>query len=431
MEVVIRSYDDVSYYVGEARRRWVYGNLNIHCQKITFIEVCKNPSDQIIDVLIPFQSVEKIYKATTTLIYRAVVVTLKTGKTFWFSSFKDHESVFKLLNYFHKNLVLDREKRAITGSDVGISKRTEMGTKLLNITHDSMATLSGAAVSLNEQGEKIGNSAIRMLDIHNDLDIAQHITSGLEKWVGRWSLPKEYKVIKPVVIKGNDIPEIYDYEILFTKIEPGKMCQQQEGVIQVSQVKLSVLDLKQKVLHQFDWSDVSTVRVISPWEMMVIRNQIGKPDISYSFVSSRLVDILSKIDVYAKHKMDYESPNLSPTSPESSQIQTKSFPVDTHLQNKSKRERISIPDDDADITFGSTSRDHTMKSQDEVYMQQEVVSTAEVEELSSNLQNLKSMMLAVGEETDIQNENLDSLTESVDQANIKLRDVNKRINKLM
>ncbi|ESP01651.1 hypothetical protein LOTGIDRAFT_172501 [Lottia gigantea] len=389
MDVEIRSYPDTSFYVGESRKRWVYGTFCIYCNRVIFSEKTDVEPKRVV---LSFNDVINIHKATTTIIYGAIVLTVKSGETFWFSSFQDRESVFRMLCHFQKNLLINNQN---TSKPLSNSQRTEMGTKLLGIATNSVSTLSKAAVMLNQQGEKIDNSSAMMMNIHNDLDIADRMTSGLESWVGRWSLPQEYIMVNPIIIKDNDIPQVFDFDVLYTKIEMGKVCQQLEGVIQISKNGLNILNLKQKILFHFGWPNVSKVRVISPWEMVVIQYQIGKPDISFSFVSSLLINIFGSGTT--KNSVTFGQFRQLSVGPGSSKLST---------------------------SWGKTTQEQVLK-------EKQVITNEEVDELSSTLKNLKSMMLAVGEETDIQNEKLDRVTDSVDEANIKLVNVNKRMNKLM
>ena len=62
--------------------------------------------------------------------------------------------------------------------------------------------------------------------------------------------------------------------------------------------------------------------------------------------------------------------------------------------------------------------------------QSQVVSESEADEISRTLGGLKSLALAVQEETSIQNENLDTLTETVDRANQRLKDADKKIKRM-
>ena len=61
----------------------------------------------------------------------------------------------------------------------------------------------------------------------------------------------------------------------------------------------------------------------------------------------------------------------------------------------------------------------------------EVVSEQEVAELSGVLSDLKSLALEVQKETDVQNEKLGKLTGTVVDADERIRETEKRVNKLL
>lgn len=61
---------------------------------------------------------------------------------------------------------------------------------------------------------------------------------------------------------------------------------------------------------------------------------------------------------------------------------------------------------------------------------QEVVSDAEIQVLSSRLGVLKSLASAVGEEMTSQNEALDDLISTVDRADMRVQDANRRMQRM-
>ncbi|KAJ8314061.1 hypothetical protein KUTeg_008622 [Tegillarca granosa] len=196
----------------------------------------------------------------------------------------------------------------------------------MSIVHDTDKTLRGAAESLSIQGAQIDSAMGTMLDIHNDLDVADGLMSGLESWFGKWKMPKEYNYVEPVFVSKDDISEVLEYEILYTKLQVGKA----------------------KQLH-------------------------GRQE-TYPYKNG-----------------------------------TK-FTGNSNLSSGS--------------SSGSGSQIQAIRTK-------EIVSEEEVQELSQVLGDLKNMALAVGQETDVQNEKLDKLTSSVNRANDRLEQTDHRIKRLL
>lgn len=63
-----------------------------------------------------------------------------------------------------------------------------------------------------------------------------------------------------------------------------------------------------QTVQHFKWSDVSRVRVVSPWEILVTRFLIGQPDLSYGIISISMPKVLRKLEIFAARKMEYLNP---------------------------------------------------------------------------------------------------------------------------
>lgn len=284
-------------------RKWKYGTLLVMNDEIVFTHNDSDTSER--SLAIPFQDFTDIKKSTTGLVFGAIYIVTKNNEKIWFSSLTDREAVFGALKHFWRAQLF--QKNAAEGK-TSKGQKTKMGQKLLGIVKDSEETLSRAAVQLYGQGKQIDNALGTMSDLHEDLDIADHLVEDIESWVGRWRLPDQYQTIDPVVINMSDIPEVFEYEILFTKLETGRVNTRQVGTLRISKDGLTISDLKMKTEFHFRWGDVSQLHVISPWEVIAIKYQIGKPDLKYSLVSANMVAILRLLDKCAKYKLKYDTP---------------------------------------------------------------------------------------------------------------------------
>lgn len=301
-EINVKSFSASSY--DEKTRRWKYGVLHVTPVYVEFMEDCDNNGAPYVRSL-EHNDVHNIKKSFTGLIYRAIVITTKDRTTWWLSSLQDIESTFNVLQYFQRQNLFSVQNKGVSASHSKAAGSTEMGQKLLNSVHDSQNTLNNAANLLQQQGTQIESSMATMLDIHNDLDIASNLLTGLESWLGRWTIPRQYKKESLEIIRQTDLPAELDYEILYTNLEVGKMSYQLLGILRICMEGLIILTDKQKVVQNFKWQDVSLVKVLSLCEMTVTRYFIGKPDLTYAIVCTNLLPVLRFLDKNLKRKVEY------------------------------------------------------------------------------------------------------------------------------
>ncbi|XP_067650045.1 synaptosomal-associated protein 47-like [Haliotis asinina] len=433
MNVAIRKWY-ASYYVSPLRK-WVYGQFSVFADGVAFHDESKKPA-LTSDLVIKFSKIALMKKASSSFIFGAITIVDNKGHTHWFSSFQDRSSVFSAINHFFLSAATLSESSKVKSIPEG--QRTKLGTNLLRIATDSEQTLQHAATRLSQQGEQIDNSIATMEDLHNDLDVAANVVSGLEAWLGRWQMPKKYIHVDPIILKDNDVPQVFDYEMLYSVIDSKKFHPQKDGVIQISGDGITILNLTQKIIKHFAWSIISTIRVVSPWEMVLTQNFIGSPDLSYDIVCANLIHILRKIELFApgRRKLDYEVT-----------VHHRLQQHDTSLASSASTSSATMSDRTSDKTTvnaksNATSRKYDLSGlvdevdvqkdgQSQASMYKEVISDQEVDQLSATLSNLKSMALAVQHEEDIQNGKLDVLKDSVDRANDRIAATTKRTNKLL
>ena len=167
-----------------------------------------------------------------------------------------------------------------------------------------------------------------MSDIHDDLDIADGIVSGLESWFGRWMIPEEYSYVEPMIVQDKDLTQDMEYEILYTKLEMNKLNSQNLGLLRICPEGLFIMTEKQKLVHHFKWTDISRVRVVSMWEMVVSRFLIGQPDLSYSIVFSSLFLVLKILDKRLRSKVEYSQDTFRQMEEPKNSAQCKVSPND-------------------------------------------------------------------------------------------------------
>lgn len=300
---IFRIFEWTAAVYNEKKRIWFYGTLSIHPQ-----EICFQSSDtkaEVRELKIPFTDIVKVEKSRTGLVYGAIVVVKSNNEKVWFSSLEDREGVFGAIEHFRKYLLLGT-KCSKPGQLGG--GQTQIGQKLLGIVQDSQETFSKARVQLHSQGQQFDSMLTAMSDIHNDLDVGENLLQDIDSWCGRWRLPEQYAQIDPVIINKADVPDVFEYEVLLTKLEPSKISTKRIGAMRVTNDGITLLNMKMRTEHHFRWSDISYIRVITPWEIFITQCKIGSPDLSYGIVSAQMTAVLRLLEKCVKYKMRYEMP---------------------------------------------------------------------------------------------------------------------------
>ncbi|KAL3831840.1 hypothetical protein ACJMK2_023540 [Sinanodonta woodiana] len=416
-DINIREYSGSLYLVDT--RKWIYGTLAFKSDVIIF-----DSENKIL--IIPYGTLTDVKKTTTGLVFGAIVISTKTDKH-WLSSFEDRESVYNTLCHFWNSKLFRKEGRKGAVSSCG--SQTKMGKKLIGILQDSEKTLSNAANTLQHQGHQIDLAMATMDDLHQDLDIADNLVTGLERWLGPWKLPAEYTKVDPVIVSRADIPDVFEFEVLHTRLETGKMTTQNLGLLRIAKEGIILLTSKQKVIQYLKWGDVSKIRVVSPWEIMIIKYNIGLADLVYAVVSSDMVAVLKVLEKCAKYKLEYDTPPDTVFCVRHTMSARSRHHKDTH-KDLFAQDNPSKSDGPHDARGGHVERNIMTPGQQPVIQQsaqQQVVSDEEVAEIGRTLENLKSLALSVQQEEVCQNENLDKLTSKVNRANDRISATNRRM----
>ncbi|GFO25680.1 synaptosomal-associated protein 47, partial [Plakobranchus ocellatus] len=177
------------------------------------------------------------------------------------------------------------------------------------------------------------------------------------------------------------------------------------------------------IIHHFKWSEVSRVRAVSPWEILVTQYLIGQPDLSYNIVSVQLPRILCHITQFAGGKVEYLEPMQD----------TKRH--GTNSKNLQVSDPISM--DGLQQYKSYEPRQHQHQQQQQQQQQQtrswkdEMISDSEVSELSAALTSIKATALGVSSEQDAQLDDIDHLTSSVTRANDRIKAMNRTMDRLL
>jgi len=405
---------EASYYHTNTRK-WVYGVLSLTPFYVHFRKHTDENNTFDYDMKIELSSVKCVNKALSSFMYGAIIFTTYDDAIHWFSSLANKNETFVIVQHFLKFQLIKYPKDSMLISqseDLNVQSRTKLGTQILRSVDDSQKTLEKAGSDLQHQGNQIRSIACTVQDIHQDLSVAERIVSGLSSWIGRWRIPNVYRNEEIQVVSVNDVPDVTDVEALFTHTKENNKCSSKKDcVLRVSECGVTILDLKQKILHHWRWSEVSRVRVFNPWEISISRFNIGKSDESLIIISAKMTDLLEKFDRQVTTKMEYMNPGGSFMS-----LDNQLCPEENSAWSSSNQQNSTSP-----VPRVEPSDTHSTHP----------VSPAEAAHLSSALGRLKSLALDIGSEQDSQLHALDRLTDSVDKAQHKQKTMDNRVKALM
>ena len=249
LRVTVQSWEVCCYH--NTLRRWIYGVLSLSPDIICFLSHKTRDSNEALNLEINFSNIKSMKKALSSLMYSAIIITTEDSSMYWFSSLSDSNATFLILQHFYHeylaNIVSHSQDISSNPTRNKSQTGTKLGAQLLQSVNDSQETLSKAAVVLHGQGQQLGSMAHVMENIHQDLNVAQRIVSGLSSWLGRWRIPKVYKEDDLILINDNDIADVFDVKALFTHVSGGRNTQLKDCVFRVGADGMTVLNLMQKV----------------------------------------------------------------------------------------------------------------------------------------------------------------------------------------
>lgn len=454
MSFNIRSWK-VSYYLND-QKRWMTGQLTCTAIDVQFLKdqsveqpnagaegavgVEDNPTSEPKPFLqLQYSEIKQVQKASSMLVYAAVTVETRDGRVHWFSSMPDRHSVYNMLHHFARQSLTGESTAQVTVVDP--AHKTRMGQQLLRSVEDSERTLAGAASDLWHQGRQLANASITVQDMHEDLDVANRLLSGLDSWLGRWHLPPQYKPADAVHISKDDVPCEQDHEVLCSVMSKSQWHPQQICILRTAKTGIAILDMHQRPLHSMPYVELSRVFVVSPWEVVLTKHMVGRADFSVSVVGAALLPVLQLLQARMPHLVDYQTPpETVPALVTGAKSQSGK---DRRTQQKShgQRQASDVHQSGARTMVAGEKSYMTIVGKDELSAQGELqaqqskqdegVSDAELRALSSHLGGLKMLALSVGEEVTNQNVALDELTATVDHADSRIQDATRRMKRLM
>ena len=138
-----------TYYFPQGSKKWLAqkwtpGTLLVDFKGITFYQ--KTDKDRPLRT-IPFSCITGMKKATSTIIFSALVISVK-DETHWFSSLSNRDAAYVIIEHFWRERLIPQKPRLGSLS----SQRTRLGSELLQLAEDSQNTLQAAGTMLQRQG---------------------------------------------------------------------------------------------------------------------------------------------------------------------------------------------------------------------------------------------------------------------------------------
>ncbi|XP_033993746.1 synaptosomal-associated protein 47 [Trematomus bernacchii] len=411
-----------SYYIN-TEKRWEIGTLSLTRTMVRFV------SNQSKESLTSFRlsRIMDIKMESSSFIFSTLTVLEEGNVKHWFGSLKPNRVVvYNVLEHFW------RERLLSPGSEPrGAECKPSKGSELISLVAGAQKRLEDTGKVLSHQGEQFDNAMQGLEKIDSDLGVADKLLSELESppwWpFGKlpWKTQQEAKAedaaraaARSAAGKGSGRNKVIaSIPAIVTK---GGDSDLKPGCLLVLVSSLEVLDTNCQLIHRFERNDIDEVRVHSPYEITVRQRFIGKPDICYRFLSAKMPEAMSVLEIQYRKKVEFTSEYTAfRATPVSS-------PCDTEGQtwNEGLLQRCQDTELPLEVPAGALS-------QLQVHILQPSVSQSEAQELKQMLMQLKNLALEAETELERQDDVLNDLTSSTDRATMNVEKHTCRMKKLL
>ncbi|XP_041046593.1 synaptosomal-associated protein 47 isoform X1 [Carcharodon carcharias] len=407
-----------SYYL-DSEKRWVYGKLSLTPCQLAFT------SDKEGLTLISFKlsAITGIKKEASSFIFSSLTVLVGGNEKHWFSSLQPNRTVvFNVIEHFWQAQLLSSEGVEVEASPDRMSK----GRQLINLASSSHQRLEDTAKVLHHQGEQF-DCIMKGLDkIESDMDVANRLLTELESppW---WPFSSRLRKAQQETKNQSEYPasasKAFGKEGLILKVPvlysqgPDPILKQ--GTLAVLCSGLEICDSNEQLVHKYRREEVDDVKVQSPYEIVVRQRFIGKPDISFTLQSARMTDVVSIVEIQYSKKVQFREDLLGLFKPEESPV-SENLGMGGSIWNAAAGflDKVMHP---VSASGGQMSQQ----------VSEQTVSEAEAQELRQILRKLKSIALDTEAELERQDEVLDIIGSSTDQATSRVNMSHRRMRKLL
>ncbi|KAF7665665.1 hypothetical protein LDENG_00137480 [Lucifuga dentata] len=413
-----------SYYIN-SEKRWENGTLSLTRSTVHFI------SNQTKETLASFRlsRIIEIKMESSSFIFSTLTVLEEGNVKHWFGSLKPNRVVvYNVLEHFWRERLLSPSTES-QGAECQRSK----GRELISLVAGAQRRLEDTGRVLSHQGEQFDNMMQGLEKIDSDLGVADKLLSELESpswWpFGKlpWKTQQEAKTedtaraaaVAAAAAAGRGSGRNKVIASIPAVVSKGGDSDLKPGCLLVLVSSLEVRDTNCQLRHRFERNEIDDIRVHSPYEISVRQRFIGKPDICYRFLSAKMPEAMSVLEMQYKKKVEFTSeyaafkatPSASPCDTEGS------------IWNEGLLQKCKETEPPVEVPAGELSQLH-------VHVQP-FVSQAEAQELKQMLMQLKSLALEAETELDRQDEALDVLTSSTDRATMHIEKHTGRMKRLL
>ncbi|XP_014890286.1 synaptosomal-associated protein 47 isoform X1 [Poecilia latipinna] len=412
-----------SYYIN-SEKRWESGTLSLTRTMVRFI------SSQSKECLASFRlsSVMEMKMESSSFIFSTLTVLEEGNIKHWFGSLKPNRVVvFNVLEHFWRERLLSPTSEAR-----GAEGQPSKGRELITLVAGAQRRLEDTGKVLSHQGEQFDNMMQGLEKIDSDLGVADKLLSELESpswWpFGKlpWKTQQEAKAedasrAAAAISAGKVSSRSKVIASIPAVVSKGGDSDLKPGCLLVLVSSLEVRDTNCHLLHRFERNEIDEIRVHSPYEITVRQRFIGKPDICYRFLSAKMPEAMSVLEMQYKKKMEFTSEYVAfKATPLSSPDKEGTIWNDAGLMQKCQDTELPV-----ELPAGELS-------QLQVQALQPSVSQAEAQELKQQmLMQLKNLALEAETELERQDEVLDVLTSSTDRATMHIGKHTCRMKRLL
>eukprot|EP00064_Thunnus_orientalis_P005772 superscaffoldBa00000580_g5786 len=406
-----------SYYIN-SEKRWENGTLSLTRTTVSFV------SSQSKESLASFRlsRIMEIKMESSSFIFSTLTVLEEGNVKHWFGSLKPNRVVvYNVLEHFWRERLLSPSSEA-RGAECQPSK----GRELINLVAGAQRRLEDTGRVLSHQGEQFDNMMQGLEKIDSDLGVADKLLSELESpswwpfgklpWKAQQEAKAEDAARAAATAAGKGSGKNKVITSIPAVVSKGGDSDLKPGCLLVLVSSLEVRDTSCQLLHRFERNEIDEIRVHSPYEITVRQRFIGKPDVCYRFLSAKMPEALSVLEMQYKKKVEFTVEYTAfKTTPLSS-------PCDTERQigNEGLLQKCQETEVPLEVPAGDLS-------QLQVHVLQPSVSQAEAQELKQ----LKNLALEAETELERQDEVLDVLTSSTDRATMHIEKHTCRMKRLL
>ncbi|XP_055359643.1 synaptosomal-associated protein 47 isoform X3 [Betta splendens] len=300
-----------SYYIN-SEKRWENGTLSLTRTTVRFV------STQTKETLTSFHlsRIVEMKMESSSFIFSTLTVLEEGNVKHWFGSLKPNRVVvYNVLEHFWRERLLSPDSEAR-----GAESQPSKGRELIGLVAGAQRRLEDTGRVLSHQGEQFDDMMQGLEKIDSDLGVADKLLSELESpawWpFGKlpWKTHQEAKAedaaraaAAAAASAGKGSARNKVIASIPAVVSRGSDSDLKPGCFLVLVSSLEVRDTNCQLLHRFERNEVDEIRVHNPYEISVRQRFIGKPDICYRFLSAKMPEAMSVLEMQYKKKVEFTS----------------------------------------------------------------------------------------------------------------------------